>query len=85
MATLVPVLLIIQQSINAGDLVFNWKGIGMAAIAGFVGYLLKNFFTDGTKEAVKTLTNQDATIITKNNMVINPTPEIKRGDIPEIK
>lgn len=63
MATLVPVLTIIQQSVTAGDLVFNWKSIGIAAIAGFVGYLLKNLFTDSTKEAVKTLEKQNVTVI----------------------
>ena len=62
MAVLVPVLLIIQQSIAAGDLIFNWKAIGMAAIAGLVAYLLKNFFTDDVKASEKVLTEarQDA-------------------------
>lgn len=55
MAALIPVLLVIQQSIAAGDLVFDWKAIAMAAIAGFVGYLLKNFLTDDTKVAQKIL------------------------------
>ena len=40
-----PVLVIIQQSISAGALVFDWKLIGMAAVGGGVSYLLKNFFT----------------------------------------
>lgn len=62
MAAIIPVLLIVQQSIAAGDLVFNWKAIGMGAIAGFVGYLLKNLFTDTTKAAVETLSKQNVTI-----------------------
>lgn len=66
MATIIPVLVVIQQSIAAGDLVFNWKSIGMAAIAGFVGYLLKNFLTDDTAAAVKTLQDQDVTIIDRS-------------------
>lgn len=45
MAVGTPVLLIIQQSIANGEVTFNWKQIGMAAIAGGVAYLLKNFFT----------------------------------------
>ena len=45
MAALAPVLFLIQQSIAAGDWTFNWKELGMAAIAGFIGYLIKNFFT----------------------------------------
>jgi hypothetical protein len=45
MAVLTPVVLIIQQSLEAGNLVFNWKAIGMAAIAGGVAYLVKNLLT----------------------------------------
>lgn len=63
MAAIVPVLTVIQQSVTAGELIFNWKSIGIAAIAGFVGYLLKNLFTDGTKEAVTTLAKQNVTMI----------------------
>lgn len=44
-AVLMPVLLLIQESIAAGEMAFNWKELGMAAVAGFVGYLIKNFFT----------------------------------------
>lgn len=44
-AVLTPVLLIVQQSIAEGSLTLNWKEIGMAAVAGGVGYLIKNFFT----------------------------------------
>ncbi len=55
MAGLVPVFVIVQQSISANNLVFNWKAIGMAAVAGFGGYLTKNFFSDDVKAAQKTL------------------------------
>jgi len=51
MAVLVPVLYIIQSSVAAGNLVFNWKEIGIAAISGLVAYLLKNLFTDDIKQA----------------------------------
>lgn len=44
-ATLTPVIPIVQQSIEAGSLTFNWKAIGVAAAGGFVAYLIKNFFT----------------------------------------
>lgn len=86
-----PILVLLQQLIpswtpwltahfgNSGALIFQ------AGLSAFAAYLLKNLATDDTKEAVKTLTQQDATIITKNNRVINPTPEIKKGDFPEIK
>lgn len=62
-AMLTPVFPIITASLNAGSLVFNWHDIAVAAVGGFVAYLVKNFFTDGTKEAVKTLSKQDVTII----------------------
>jgi len=44
MAVLTPVVTIVYQSIEAGSLTFNWKAILMAAVAGFMGYLMKNFF-----------------------------------------
>lgn len=50
MAILVPCVAIVQQSLDAGVLVFNWRVIGMAAISGAVGYLIKNFFTGNTKK-----------------------------------
>lgn len=62
MATIVPVLTIIQQSVTAGDLVFNYKSILIAAISGFVGYLLKQLFTDTTAAAVKTLEKQNVEV-----------------------
>lgn len=55
MAIIVPVLYIVQTSIDAGDLTFKWKQIAMAGIGGFVGYLIKNFFTDDVKAAQKTI------------------------------
>ena len=45
MAVLTPVLVLVQQSVDAGSLVFNWKSLAIAAVAGGVGYLIKNFFT----------------------------------------
>lgn len=44
MAVLTPMVLIIQQSVEAGILTFNWHSIGMASIAGGLAYLVKNFF-----------------------------------------
>ena len=60
-ATLTPVVVIIQASLDAGVMTFNSKQILMAAVAGFVGYLVKNFFTPaktvitGTPQPPKTL------------------------------
>ena len=50
MAVLTPAVLIIQQSLEASNLTFNWKQIGMAAIAGGLAYLMKNFFSTPTQK-----------------------------------
>lgn len=43
MAILTPAIVIAQQSLESGQLVFNWKQIAMAAIGGGLAYILKNF------------------------------------------
>lgn len=53
LAVLTPAVLIIEQSLEAGSLVFNWQHIGMASLAGGVAYLVKNFFTPEPKAVVK--------------------------------
>lgn len=45
MAILVSAVTIIQQSLDSGALVLNWKAILMASISGALAYLMKNFFT----------------------------------------
>ena len=45
MAILTPVVVVIQQSLESGIFVFDWKSIGIASLAGGVAYLVKNFFT----------------------------------------
>lgn len=42
-AALTPVFVIVQQSLDMGHLVFNWQSIGMAALAGGMAYIVKNF------------------------------------------
>ena len=49
MAVLTPVVVIIQQSLDAGLFVFEWKSIGLAALSGGDAYLVKNFFTPASK------------------------------------
>ena len=44
MAILTPMFAIIVDSLNRGELNFNWKLIGIAAISGALAYLTKNFF-----------------------------------------
>jgi len=45
MAILTPVVVVVQQSIEAGTFTFDWKVIGIASLSGAVAYLVKNFFT----------------------------------------
>lgn len=35
----------IQSSLQAGSINFNWKSIGLTALAAGISYLAKNFFT----------------------------------------
>lgn len=45
MAVLTPAVFLIEQTIETGQLNFDWKKIGVAALAGGVAYLTKNFFS----------------------------------------
>ena len=55
MAVIVPALLAIQQSLTAGELTINWKALGITAVASFIGYLIKNFFTNSVPAAIVTV------------------------------
>jgi hypothetical protein len=50
MAVILPVLITIQTSLANGELVLDWKKIGITAVVGFIGYLIKNFFTNNNDE-----------------------------------
>ena len=52
MAILTPVVVIIQQSLEAGNFTFDWKSIGLSAIGGGVAYLVKNFFTKPEAQSI---------------------------------
>ena len=45
MAILTPAVVIIQQSLESGILIFDWKSIVTASIGGGLAYLLNNFLT----------------------------------------
>ena len=62
MAVLVPVVTIIQQSLAAETWTFNWKAIGMAAVAGAVGYLIKKFVEPTKVVEVKSKTEANQII-----------------------
>ena len=55
LAVAVPVLVTIQTSLAAGNITFDWKAIGISALATLVAYLLKNFLTDDVKQAEKVI------------------------------
>lgn len=52
LAILAPVLVAIQESLDAGVLMLDWKKLSMIAIGAFVSYLIKKFFQK-PKDAVK--------------------------------
>lgn len=52
MAVLTPIFVIVQQSIDAGILTFNFKMMAMAGLSAGVAYMLKNALT---KPDTKTL------------------------------
>lgn len=55
MAVGAPVLTFIIDSLNEGELTLNWRKLAVVAISAGLMYLLKNFFTDDVKTAVKVL------------------------------
>lgn len=59
-AALTSALVVIQQSIDAGNIEFNWKSIGTAAIGGGVAYILKNWLLEPPKVITTTSTNTKA-------------------------
>ena len=48
MAGLISAITIIQQSLDSGTLVLDFKAILIASISGMLAYLMKNFFTSDT-------------------------------------
>lgn len=67
-AALSPIVPIITDSINSGNLTFDFRKIWIAALGGFVAYIAKNFFdkpkvvitdvTDKTIDSVKDGTSE---------------------------
>ena len=55
MAILVPVLVAVENSLDAGQITFNWPLLGKVAIGAAIGYLLKNFLTNDKVVATKIL------------------------------
>lgn len=57
-------LTIVQQSLEAGQLKFNWTVIGTASISAFVAYLMKNYF-EPAKTVVTAGSNKQAVTATE--------------------
>lgn len=72
MAILVPVIYIIQGSIQEGAMVFNWGGIWKAALGGFIAYLIKNFCTDDVKTAKNILAEDKLKASAPKDRELNP-------------
>ena len=53
MAVLTPAVYIIQASLEAGQLSFDWHNILIASLSGALAYLLKNFLTPAPIETPK--------------------------------
>lgn len=73
MAVILPVLVIIQQSIEKGEFSLDWKLIGLTAVGGLIAYLIKNFFTpseivvkNASPETVDAVKEGDATVVVKH-------------------
>lgn len=54
-SVLTAILVVVQSTLDAGALTFDWKDIGMAAVGAAIAYLSKNFFTDQVRSAHKTI------------------------------
>lgn len=66
-AVITPVITIIMTSLQAGNLVFDWKAIGITALAALLAYITKNW-----------LTPAKITITGASNEVVE---KVKEGDI----
>lgn len=51
-ATLTSAIVFAQESFDAGEVSFKWKELAMAAIAGGIAYLFKNYFSGESKNTV---------------------------------
>lgn len=79
LAVVVPVFKVILDTINTGELTFNWGAIGRLALAAIIGYLLKNFLTpskivvSGATEAVMESVKEGETLVKVGSTVAEVT------------
>jgi hypothetical protein len=48
MAVLSTVITVVYQTVEAGNLTFDWKAIGTMALTSALAYIMKNLFTNST-------------------------------------
>lgn len=53
LAVLTAVITIVYTSIEAGNLAFDWKAIGMTALSSALAYIMKNLFTNSNGDLLK--------------------------------
>ena len=53
-AVIAPVILVIQQSLEGGELIFNWKLIATTAVSAGLAYIVKNLFTSPDSKIIGT-------------------------------
>lgn len=60
LAIIASVAPLIQATLNAGELTFNWKAIGITSIGTFVAYIIKKFALDPPTVVTTYSTNDKA-------------------------
>ena len=68
LAVIVPALLAVQQSLASGELTINWKALGITALSTFIGYLIKNYFTNDVAAAVKIVQEAEEKQVTQSRL-----------------
>ena len=53
LSVLTSTLIVVQTSLDAGELNFNWNKIGMVALASAVAYIVKNWLTNSDDKFLK--------------------------------
>lgn len=65
-AVLAAVVPVIQSTIEAGELKFNWVAIGSTALSAFVAYIAKNFLFEPAKVITTYHTNEHANAVAED-------------------
>lgn len=60
LAVISAVAPLLQATLNAGELTFNWKAIGVTALGTFIAYIIKKFAIDPPTVVTTYTTNDKA-------------------------